>query len=180
MVRFIRMRRADDNKSVVTMGYTIRVKRDVTKREVVALCRELEEMFGPGNVFRPGSGRVLLDWRQWYGDSAGGGTKTIRLVMHKHWRVECIAWPQEVPENVMELWKEDDSLCFRTGWYRTQVIATGRAPYWIRPELRVIREAMLRSGWIVAAAENIRGLTDKYAGKNPRKATDYRYFEQAL
>ena len=169
----------DDKKSVLTMGFTIRLDRDVTKREVVAVCRELEELFGPGNEFRPGNGRVLLDWRTWYGESGGGG-KTMKLVMHKRWRVECIAWPKDVPDNVMELWKEDDSLCFREGWYRTQVLACGRAPLWVRPELRLIREVMVRAGWRVCAVENVRGLSKKYAGKNARKATDYRYYEQAL
>jgi hypothetical protein len=173
------MRMNDDTKSVLTMGFTIRVKRDVTKREVIALCRELEELFGPGNEIRPGSRGVLLDWRTWYGET-GGGCKTMKMVMHKKWRVESIAWPRDVPENVMELWKEDESMCFREGWYRTQVLACGRAPMWIRPELRLMREVMLRYGWIVCAAENIRGLRQKYPGKNERKATDYRYYEQAL
>ena len=37
---------------MLTMGYTIRLDRDYSKQEVVAVCRELGEMFGPGNEFR--------------------------------------------------------------------------------------------------------------------------------
>jgi len=110
---------------MLTMGYTIRLDRDYSKQEVVAVCRELGEMFGPGNEFRPYAGKGLVEWWRRYGETGEGG-KALKLVMHKRWRVESIAWPREVPENVMELWKDDDSLCVRKGWYRTKLLTYGR------------------------------------------------------
>lgn len=170
---------SSDEVRTLTMGYTIRLDRDVSKKEMVAVCRELEDMFGPGNEFRPYAGKGLLEWKRRYGETGGGG-KMMKLVMHKRWRVETIAWPKEVPDNVMELWRDDDSLCARQGWYRTQIVAFGRAARWNRSELRLMREVFIRAGWRVSGVGSVRGTGQKYAGKCARRPDDYRYFEQPL
>ena len=160
----------------LTMGFTIRLDRDVSKGEMVRVCREIGEVLGTGNEVRPSAGKGL-EWARWAG--VGGG-KSLRLAMHKRWRTERVPWPQEVPADVMGVWDGDESVCVREGWYRTQLLSYGGAPRWKRDELEAMRGVMMRNGWRVSGVGSVRGMLKKTAGKAERRANDYRYFEQSF
>jgi hypothetical protein len=178
----------------LTMGYTFRLKEgDVTKGKMVAICREISEMFGPGHEFRPLAGKGL-QWRKWPGkreDDVMSG-KEIRLLPPEK-NPEPIAWPRDVPDNVMQvrwffiyfccgvltlydrqLWDEDPSLCLRQGFYQTQLVAYGEVKRWTYPELDRIRDVLMRHGWWVSLTTHLRGLGK--ASKRTVRPDDGRYF----
>lgn len=130
-----------------TMGFTIRIDEDVSKDTLVRICNRLSEMFGEGHVFKPLERRGLLNWARWPDklDGVGMSGKEMRLVQHGMGRVPAIAWPKDVGENVLDLWRDDESLCIRKGIYRTQLFAYGEAPCWHKDELELIR-GVFRSG----------------------------------
>ena len=165
----------------LTMGYTIKMDDDVSKLELVNICRELALMFGEGHEFRPLKGKGLLNWTRWPGkvDGVGISSKEMRLMAHTAEANQTVSWP-DVPDNVMELWDDDGSLGIRRGRYRTQLAAYGDAPTWTREELEVIREVfMTHGGWRVSRVVSLRGLGNRVWKVQRRDPKDSRYFPQA-
>lgn len=184
-----------DSMVTLTMGHTFRLKEgDVTKGKMVAICKELGEMFGSGHEFRPLAGKGL-QWRRWPGkreDDVMTG-KEIRLLPPEK-NPQPIGWPRDVPDNVMQvgpvfknvlsgffltivcwqLWDEDPSLCLRQGFYQTQLVAYGEVKRWTYPELDRIRDVLMRHGWWVSLTEHLRGLGK--ASKRTVRPDDGRYF----
>lgn len=162
----------------LTMGFSIRVDEDATKDTLVQMCERISEMFGEGHLFKPLGNKGLLNWVKWPGQTVGigSGQKEMRLLVHPHHRVPTIAWPTEVPDDVLVRWRDDDSLCLRRGQYKTQLLSTGDAPLWSMEELEVIRGVFRTAGWRVAGLTSIRGLGRYRPRKTPRKnLKDYRY-----
>jgi len=160
----------------LTMGYSLKLDGDVSKRQIISVCKELSAMFGEGHEFRPLGNNGLLSWSKWPGKLEGVGSsgKELRLMLNYKTSMTAISWP-EVPPNVMQLWEEDDSLGMRRGVYRTQLAAYGEASRWTREELEIVRDVFMSAGWRVGLVSSIRGLRNR--GENSRvNPKDVRYF----
>ncbi len=163
----------------LTMGMVLRVDEDVSKDTMVQMCERISEMFGPGHVFKPLGNKGLLSWASWPGKLEGIGTsaKEMRLLTHP-WdkTMTSVTWPAEVPEDVLTRWREDESLCFRKGLYKTQLLATGEAGPWRKEELEIIRGVFRLAGWRVTGLNDLRGIGVYTKRKTPRKRIrDRRY-----
>ncbi len=163
----------------LTMGFVIRVDEDVSKDTMVQMCNRLSEMFGPGHVFKPLGNKGLLNWASWPGkvEGVGSSVKEMRLLTHpRERRMEAVTWPQEVPGDVLDKWREDESLCFKKGLYKTQVLATGEARPWNKEQLDIIRGVFRLAGWRVSGIKELRGLGGYKPRDKPRKKLkDSRY-----
>ena len=92
--------RAEGPIVTLTMGLTFKLVKDVSKGEMVAICRELSEMYGDGNVIKPLGGKGLLQWAEWFRMTPGDGKvsgKEIRLLPHYTSKTGTIEWPVCLP-----------------------------------------------------------------------------------
>jgi len=98
--------------------------------------------------------------------------------------VEAIAWPSsDVGPDVLERWKDDESVCLRRGLYRTQLVAIGDdVERWNVEDLEVIREVFRLAGWRINGLRDLRGLDAVKLSKRPprKRVIDHRYMPTVL
>jgi hypothetical protein len=159
------------------MGPAVRVYEDVSKGQIVELCKELAEFFGEGYRFKPLAGHGLLSYESWPGrleclDGEGISGKELRLLVMPCAREMPILWPG-VPPDAMEVWRGDEDVALRVGQYRTQLVSYGAAEMWRMEDIERMKEVFSRYGWRVSNPKNLRGWRNT---EQPKRPEDSRYY----
>jgi hypothetical protein len=135
-------------------GYKITVTRPLTKGDIIAICKQLNEAFGEGNEFRPEPiGNGFLIWSAWPGKQGsaclGGAYKCMRLFACDGGR-SGYHWPW-VHDDVMEAWAGSTDSVVPPGKYITFLKSFRTAPKWLRSELQTIKDCLQEHGMSVGA-----------------------------
>ena len=148
----------------MTKGFGMKIEKSLTKGQIVELCKDLEDHFGPGNRFEPLRGKGLL-WADWPGKKQDAlGSKEMRLTLYSYKRVydRHVVWPVIEPGvDARKLWEDDPSLAVMKGGYSTQIVAYGDVPGWTGMELELVRECLMHLGIQVSGVKCIRRLRYK-------------------
>lgn len=122
-----------------TSGYHLKIMRNITKKDIVVLCDDLNKTFGDGYDFRPeaiNEGGILFHD---FPGKSGNMYKTIRFSSGRTPR-----WPIINQQSVMDDWKENDTQIFVSNNFYEERYATKistflkafhGAPCWTKSEL---------------------------------------------
>ena len=152
-----------------TQGFVFDLHQQLTKDDIVNLCRSLEARFGDGNVFKPE--RVsdgFIHWVDWPGRSRNPEAKAYKCMRHypRMGGGGSRSWPI-VSTDAMTTWVGSQDVAVTPGEYGTFLKAFYTAPAWTMDELHIVKECLEDEGFKVMCLPSL----DKAERKRKRAET---------
>lgn len=126
-----------------TSGYTIKSTRSISKLDIINICTQLNNQFGPGYEFVPEAiteGGIL--WKH-FPEKSEKMYKTMRLGMYYD-------WAKVDPCDNVEYWiKNPGDLCKSDIKFTTFLKSFFNAPSWTITELKIFEKCLSENGFKV-------------------------------
>jgi len=167
--------------STLCPGFVLRVRKNLSKADIVSICEEIGD--NAGGEWEPLPGRMMgvrcVDegWR-------GLSMKEMRVprrclqgfkTMSRKANAKPVFWPEGGSKNG---WRNDVFPAVLVGHYATEFLAVGDAPVWTRREVDVVRDAFVKMGVRVGKSKQVNRMNCRKCERLRKKAgMDDDYFE---